>query len=351
MLEALKADERLWELFTKKEEYEPQLLDQYQRFPYYLSGHRDFLEPQVSAFLMQNGLKVAYPDNKKFAVCLTHDIDSISFPLMTIASQVAQAVWQRQISESLKIVIGSSWKLLLSKISKSLNPARNFTQIMDLEKKYGAKSSFYFLALDKGNRDFSYRIEGLKKELRTIIDNGWEVGLHGGHEAYNNLDEIREEKERLENIIGKKVIGYRNHFMRFKVPTTWELLREAGFSYDATFGYADCVGFRNGMCHPFKPFNLNTNQYIDIWEIPLTIMDVTLGGYMQLDMPKAWEITKRLIDTVEKYNGVITILWHNTSIAGEMGKLYERILQYCSERHAWMTSGEEIWKQVAGNEQ
>ena len=65
MLEVLKSNERLWELFTKKEEYEPHLLDQYQRFPYYLSKHRECLEPQVSAFLIQNGLKVVYPDNKK----------------------------------------------------------------------------------------------------------------------------------------------------------------------------------------------------------------------------------------------------------------------------------------------
>ncbi len=111
MLEVLKSNEKLWELFTKKEEYESQLLDQYQRFPYYLSKHRECLEPQVSAFLMQNGLKVEYPDNKKFAVCLTHDIDSISFPIMTIASQAAQAVWQRQRSKALKIVMSSFFVL------------------------------------------------------------------------------------------------------------------------------------------------------------------------------------------------------------------------------------------------
>ena len=98
------------------------------------------------------------------------------------------------------------------------------------------------------------------------------------------------------------------------MPTTWELLRTAGFKYDTTFGYADCVGFRNGMCHPFQPFNLNTDQYIDIWEIPLTIMDKTLLSYMELDMATSWEITKRLIDTTEELGGVITVLWHNTSM-------------------------------------
>jgi len=343
MIEALKANETLWELFTKKEEYQPSLLlDQYQRFPHYLSKHRNVLEPEVSAFLIQNGLKVEYPDDKKFAVCLTHDIDIVYFSKLRMAHEVAQALRKRQISKSVKI--------LLSKINKNLNPIWNFAQIMDLEGRYDAKSSFYFLALDRGDPDFNFRIEAVKKELRNISDNGWEVGLHGGHEAYNNLNEIKKEKERLENVIEKKVIGYRSHYLRFETPTTWELLKEAGFKYDATFGYADCVGFRNGMCHPFKPFNLNTNEHIDILEIPLTIMDCTLDAYMRLDMKNAWEITKRLIDTVERHKGVITILWHNTYMIDEMLELYERILTYCYERDAWMTSGEEIWRQIGGND-
>jgi len=336
MVEVLKSHERLWGLFTKKEEYQPPILDQYQRFPYYLSKHRNVLEPEVSAFLIQNGLKVEYPDDKKFAVCLTHDIDIIYFSKLRLAYEVALSLR--------KLQIGKSSRILLNKVSKKINPLWNFEQIMDLEKKYGAKSSFYFLALNRDEQDFNFRIEDLKKELRNIIDNGWEVGLHGGHEAYNNLDKIKKEKERLEDAIQKEVIGYRSHYMRFKVPTTWELLKEAGFKYDTTFGYPDCVGFRNGMCHPFKPFNLNTNEYIDILEIPLIIMDCTLDGYMRLDMKNAWEITKRLIDTVARYKGVITILWHNTWMTGEELEFYEQILKYCCEKNAWMTSGENIWE-------
>jgi len=336
VIEVLKSNKRLWELFTKREEYEPLLLDQYQRFPYYLSKHRNVLEPEVSDFLIQNKLQVEYPNGKKFAVCLTHDIDVVRFPILTAAYKTAQALRKLQISKSLKMLLGQ--------VNKHINPLWNFAQIMELEAKYGAKSSFYFLALDKNNLDFSFRIEELNRELKNIVDNGWEVGLHGGHEAYNDLNQVKTEKERLENAVGKEVIGYRNHFMRFKVPTTWELLREAGFEYDTTFGYADCVGFRNGMCHPFKPFNLNTNEYINILEIPLIIMDGTLIDYMRLDMKQAWEITKRLIDTVEKYNGVMTILWHNTSVVNERGEFYDRILGYCYARQAWMTSGEEIWR-------
>jgi len=86
---------------------------------------------------------------------------------------------------------------------------------------------------------------------------------------------------KLEKVLGKKIVGYRNHYLKFKVPETWGLPKEAGFKYDTTLGYADCVGFRNGMCHPFKPFDLNINSYINILEIPLIIMDRTLFDYMK----------------------------------------------------------------------
>ena len=77
MIEKLKQNKELWELFTRQEEYNPTILDKYQRFPYYLSKHRNIFEPEVSKFLVKNGLNVEYPDGRKFAVCLTHDVDVI----------------------------------------------------------------------------------------------------------------------------------------------------------------------------------------------------------------------------------------------------------------------------------
>jgi hypothetical protein len=104
------------------------------------------------------------------------------------------------------------------------------------------------------------------------------------------------------------------------------------------------VGFRNGMCHPFRPFNLNTNKEIEILEIPLAIMDVTLfENYLKLDARRAWEITKLLIDNVRSCNGVLTVLWHNTLMLKDL-KFYEKILEYCNRNNALMTSGEEIWR-------
>ncbi len=77
MIETLKQNKELWELFTKREEYNPTILDRYQRYPYRISKHKNVLEPEVSKFLLENGLEVGYPEGKKFAVCLTHDIDTL----------------------------------------------------------------------------------------------------------------------------------------------------------------------------------------------------------------------------------------------------------------------------------
>jgi hypothetical protein len=47
-------------LFTRKKEYNLLILDWYDRFSYYSSKHRNVLEPEVSKFLIENGLDVKY---------------------------------------------------------------------------------------------------------------------------------------------------------------------------------------------------------------------------------------------------------------------------------------------------
>lgn len=337
MIEKLKQNEELWDLFSKKEEYNLTFSDQHDRFPYYLSNQRSVFDPRVSRFLVENGLRPEYPDGKKFAVCLTHDIDVVYPEKLDSIIGTAKAFVKGNLTDAIKTPF--------CRINKKWNPYWNFREIMELEAKYNAKSSFYFLALRPGEKDFNYGIEDLEAELKFISSHGWEVGLHGGHKSYSSLEDIKEKKQRLEEILGKEIIGYRNHYLRFKVPDTWELLSKANFKYDTTFGYPDCAGFRNGMCHPFRPYNLNTGNQIDIIELPLIVMDRTLlRDYMRLDVKKAWELTKSLVNKVEQYNGVITILWHNnTSIEGEGLKYYEKFLKYVSGKKAWLASGEEIY--------
>jgi hypothetical protein len=338
MHELLQKNEEIWDLFTRKEEYSSLLLDRYERFLYNGSSNRNILQPLVSEYLIENGYNVNYPEDKPFAVCLTHDIDVV---YTSVSEKAVSAVRHLQKGSP------SGFMRSLSQMRSRRSPRWNFKDIMALEEIYDAKSSFYFKAETEGERDYEYCIEDFSSVLGDIIDHECEVGLHGGHTTYTNPEEMKSKKTRLEKILNKKVTGYRNHFLRFKVPETWEYLHEAGFVYDTTLGYVDHIGFRSGMCHPFNPFNLKTGKPIGILEIPLIIMDSTLDKYMKIDARSAWEMLKKLIDTVSQNKGVLTLLWHNTYIIGDKRNFYEKILQYCAGKNAWMTSGEEIiawWK-------
>lgn len=335
MYNILQQDPEMWHLFTCKEEYDASFRDGYDRFPHYMSNNRQVFEPRASQYLFERGYHPEYPEGQPFAVCLTHDIDV-----------VYQSYPKKGFDLLLALAYGNRAGLMqgVRNLRSPKYPLCNFEEVIALEEEYDATSTFFFLALQDGDQDHSYQVEDLACEIGTIADYGWEVGLHGGHQAYADLQKLKDEKARMERVLGRPVAGYRNHFLRFRVPETWELLDQAGFLYDTTFGYADCVGFRNGMCYPFRPYHGRKHQEIGIVEIPLTVMDCTLDSYMRLGSMQSWDIVRHLIDTVERCHGVITLLWHNTYLTGDRMKFYEKILRYCREKGAWMTGGDGIMK-------
>ncbi len=100
MIELLKQNRELFDLFARREEYDTALCDMYGRFPYYLSKDRSILEPAVSKFLIENGLKIEYPEGKKFALCLTHDIDLVFFS----RNEMIQQLISRKPQNALKML-------------------------------------------------------------------------------------------------------------------------------------------------------------------------------------------------------------------------------------------------------
>ncbi len=238
--------------------------------------------------------------------------------------------------------------------NKKKSPYINFKGIIKLEKRYNAISSFYILVNHNDELGYKYHVKDLEHEIGKIIDEGCEIGYHTGHHIYDNINEIVKEKKKLEQIIGEPVIGTRNHVLKFKTPDSWEILAKAGFKYDTSFHYHDMIGFRNGMCHPFQPFNLNKNKSIDIIEIPLIVSDIGFRSFMKINVSESWQYIKQIIDAVEKNKGVLTVLWHNwtfslpVSIAGWFGKdwtiLFEKILKYASEKNAWLTNCKELYE-------
>lgn len=338
--DAIRENPELWDIYARKEEYSSAGRDDHDRFDRKSSSYRDVSNPLLSQYLVDKGYMANYPDNKRFAVCLTHDVDEIYPP---ISHALLSALYHLKNLDLDDLKRQLFWKRMGQKFS----PYWNFKEIMALEERYGAKSTFYFMAADRDIKRFRYNVENLDGELGSIADYGFEVGLHGGYYAYDSPEEMKKEKRRLERVLGKSIVGYRNHYLRFKVPDTWEHLSKIGFKYDSTFGYWDGPGFRNGMCHPFRPYNLRTESHINILEIPLCVMDTALYG-QRPNIGDMWEAAAGLMNTAERCGGVLTILWHNNMFGcpfrESLHKLYRKILSSAHERGAWLTSAEEIWR-------
>jgi peptidoglycan/xylan/chitin deacetylase (PgdA/CDA1 family) len=288
-------------------------------------------------------VKEAWPDGKKFALCLTHDVDRI------------KKSWWHSAYYLLKTGNLHHLKTLFVKHGE---PYWNIEKIMSIEEKLDVRSTFFFLHETKklcafkpstyelalGNYDVNERrvVEAIKK----LEKGGWEIGVHGSYDSYNNILLLGKEKRQLEGIVGKPIIGIRQHYLNLKIPETWEFQRGVGFKYDSSFGSNREIGFREGKTSPFRPFN---DEFL---EIPLAIMDVPLFECSS-DLEHAWLKCKEQIGYAENSAGLLTLLWHSNRFDDDeypgQGRVYERIIEECKKREAWVATAEQVWSWFVGD--
>jgi len=334
----VKAD--IWSIYTAQAERNSQIRDRFGRSTYVLTDHSPN-RPWVSRYLHGSGFRPEYPQGKKWALLLSHDIDVLNRLALPFKSLIPA-----QVKRLVKAQLGSfvdGWK------ARKNQPVSEFSldRVRKVHKERGLRTTYFFLALEEGEEDFNYRITDIGGELEEIRAEGNEVALHGGHRAYNSIEEMGKELERLK-LLSPDVIGYRNHYLRFDIGQTWKLVEQLGFSYDATFGFAGYPGFRNGMCHPFRPYDTHSEAYIDVLEFPLHVMDVSLFKYLGLAPEAAFEYVKNLALEVEESNGVFSILWHNNYFSGEWGDFYLKVLDYLLQREPFVGTHRELhdwWKE------
>lgn len=279
--------------------------------------------------------KIKWPKDKKFALCLTHDVDRVKKSFQAITH----------------FFIEKKPYHLISLFSKT-NPYWSFEKIMEIEKKHNVRSTFFFLketkkfkilhpstyGLSLGYYDF--KTSPIPNIIKTLDEGGWEIGLHGSYHSFNNKNLLLKEKNELEQVLGKPVIGIRQHFLNLNIPQTWEIQKDIGFKYDASFGYLDQIGFKEDKILPFQPLD---NNFL---EIPTTIMDSNLFSYY--NEKERWGKIISLIDVAEKNGGIINILWHqrvfNDKEFPGWATMYENIIQECKKRNAYICNAKDIFK-------
>ncbi len=303
----------------------------------------DILLDQLRQELKKYTLLVEIPPapwGHPYLVALTHDVDVTSVRecrFVTVGYAAYKCIKQGNFCAGLR--------LLCTKCGIGNDPWVLFERWKTFEDQLGVRSTFFFVPRkdDSGIRAHPYRAVGYginKDILNGLTRDGWEVGIHG---IDNWTDAETGRHERM--AVSGKAFGNRTHWLMFD-KKSWQMLDDAGYYYDTTFGYNDDVGFRAGTLQVYRP-----RDTINLLELPLHIQDIGLFGKfcwaptvhgwgktpcLHLDEPAARMQCNDIFDYALKYGGAITMLWHYENLtpprdwSGMYTELVKRALADCA---------------------
>ncbi len=282
--------------------------------------------------------------SEKPLICLTHDVDSIQGK-----SFIRYAFWLASAVLSLrKSKIKEAMNRIRSYMRLDSDPHFTFQTFYEIEKSCGFKSTFFIMSLPfflgKEGRRYSLHRSDLKEVLLKLSKSGWEIGLHPSKVTHLSKTKFKSEWDRLSGFMGGGMIpiDVRNHYLKASFPETWRIQEEFGIQYDSSLGWHDSIGFRAGTARPFKPFDCELNRRLNIWELPLIVMDVTLNG-STYDMVK---ICKDMAEESFMHNTPFTLVWHTDRISQfeypDFYYAYLRILKYFKENNCIALTAKEV---------
>ncbi len=291
-----------------------------------------------------------------YILVLTHDIDALSLKELPLSGKTFWGFVYRCLVVNLRRVF--TRRLSLSEYLDSLKQVaflpfmklglakdpwqKSLEMMLEIEKRYAVRSTLFFIPFAKqaghtpegkqapSNRAAHYELEKYEALLEQLEQEGWEVGVHG-LDAYRDLESAKNELAAIKQLLPwKEKIGIRMHWLYQKGKETWKILNEAGYAYDATFGWNDRIGFPGGHHRPFKPKDLD-----NLAILPLNIQDGTLLAewHQFLGEEEAWHQVKQVLEVAKERKATVTVLWHNNSFVAPRywGWLYEKIIQKAQE--------------------
>jgi peptidoglycan/xylan/chitin deacetylase (PgdA/CDA1 family) len=316
------------------------------------SSKLDPLDPPLERLRRELGLPAPEYRGAKFAVALTHDVDVpwrwTRIGMHGAAARLKGHVLARRAGPALHEAHGLA-RVPLHKLRGS-DPNWRFAEIVAEENAHGARSTFFVMA------GHGHRADGAAPEsydrlrprlVETLVETGAEVGLHGSYLAAEDLDRLARERALLAQLDGP-LVGHRYHYLRVDPHRNLVPLVDVGFRYDTSLGFPDALGFRAGIAHPFRPWDLVRNRPADLVEVPLAVMDATLAEerYEGLSAEAAKPRIFSLLDWAAENGGGFSILWHperfDAPSSRGWDRLYFDVIDAVRERGGVCVSGSEL---------
>lgn len=297
--------------------------DVHNRFPFKesLQYKFDFVEIPIVNIYFELLYEVALKKDCKIVRKLfendfvfTHDIDQL------------RSGWFENIQfyKQIKSLI-NFWEITKNLATKLLGLKDDYylgmEKMIAIDKKFNIKAISFFIP-EKSAKDADFYLENPKfLKILKQTKKTQEIGIHPGYETYNNETDYKKQLKKLEKLSGQKITKSRQHFLRYDINITPFIQEKLNIKEDYTLGFAEHLGFRNGIANPFFLFNFKTNKAFSLKQIPLVFMDVSLTNYnLDKDFEEIILILKKIkID----FNCHFSILFHNSVFSDSKYKGFE----------------------------
>ena len=157
-------------------------------------------------------------------------------------------------------------------------------------------------------------------DIQTLQKGDWEIGLHTDPKSVESIEKIKQEKEKLESLTQKPIVGNRVHFLNYNSELPLKL-KELGFLYDASLRHSK---------DKIDEKEMGYSKIDGLIEFPVTLMDAYLFTHMGIKEEGIIPEFKKTLEIGRNFSeeNVISVIWHDNVLKMKGGRKYEEILEF-----------------------
>ncbi len=208
-------------------------------------------------------------------------------------------------------------------------------------------TTFFAVSRQGHRRDPAYDLEHIAPCLMEAASRGSSVALHGSYTSAVEDESLAEETQALSRAIERKILGGRQHWLRFdQHQKLFAQIESAGLIFDSSLGFPDVAGFRNGASFAFPPYDFQREAPCQFLEFPLALMDGSIEATCRQSGENPQGVADEVLGESRRWGwGGAAVLWHDPIESLQVPAEINRVFWNCARRQneyreKWVSSDE-----------